>query len=93
MPLRFDLQLLKHSRGAVKSNTDFANRKASEHRRQDHGTRKNCVWLHVKFAKRIKAFEVVIGGKRHTFDSFECAIHALGAGLPALQLSDRRARR
>jgi hypothetical protein len=24
-----------------------------------------------------KAFEVVLGGDRHTFDSFECAIHAL----------------
>jgi hypothetical protein len=24
-----------------------------------------------------KAFEVVVGGKHHTFDSFECAIHAL----------------
>ncbi len=24
-----------------------------------------------------KAFEVVVGGERHTFDSFECAIHAL----------------
>ena len=24
-----------------------------------------------------KAFEVVLGGKRHVFDSFECAIHAL----------------
>jgi hypothetical protein len=24
-----------------------------------------------------KAFEVHLGGARHTFDSFECAIHAL----------------
>jgi hypothetical protein len=24
-----------------------------------------------------KAFEVVMGSKSHTFDSFECAIHAL----------------
>ena len=24
-----------------------------------------------------KAFEVVLGGESHTFDSFECAIHAL----------------
>jgi len=24
-----------------------------------------------------KAFEVVIGGERHVFDSFACAIHAL----------------
>ena len=24
-----------------------------------------------------KAFEVRLGGKAHTFDSFECAIHAL----------------
>jgi hypothetical protein len=24
-----------------------------------------------------KSFEVVKGGQRHTFDSFECAIHAL----------------
>ena len=24
-----------------------------------------------------KAFEVIMGGERHVFDSFECAIHAL----------------
>lgn len=24
-----------------------------------------------------KSFEVILGGNRHTFDSFECAIHAL----------------
>ncbi|MGH3010770.1 MAG: hypothetical protein ACRDMY_02815 [Gaiellaceae bacterium] len=24
-----------------------------------------------------KAFEIVMGGTQHTFDSFECAIHAL----------------
>ena len=24
-----------------------------------------------------KSFEIVMGGKRHVFDSFECAIHAL----------------
>lgn len=24
-----------------------------------------------------KAFQVIMGGKTHTFDSFECAIHAL----------------
>jgi hypothetical protein len=24
-----------------------------------------------------KSFEVIAAGKRHTFDSFECAIHAL----------------
>jgi len=24
-----------------------------------------------------KAFQVIAGGKTHTFDSFECAIHAL----------------
>ena len=24
-----------------------------------------------------KSFEVIVGGKSHTFDSFECAIHAL----------------
>jgi hypothetical protein len=24
-----------------------------------------------------KAFEVIVDGERHTFDSFECAIHAL----------------
>ena len=39
-----------------------------------------------------KAFEVVVAGKHHTFDSFECAIHALAPGLPTLQLPDRGAR-
>ena len=29
-----------------------------------------------------KAFEVVVGGERHTFDSFECAIHALAPVCP-----------
>ena len=29
-----------------------------------------------------KAFEVVVGGQRHTFDSFECAIHALAPVCP-----------
>lgn len=24
-----------------------------------------------------KAFQVILGGERHTFDSFECAIHKL----------------
>lgn len=24
-----------------------------------------------------KAFQVTVGGKTHTYDSFECAIHAL----------------
>jgi hypothetical protein len=29
-----------------------------------------------------KAFEVVVAGKHHTFDSFECAIHALAPVCP-----------
>jgi hypothetical protein len=29
-----------------------------------------------------KAFEVVVAGKYHTFDSFECAIHALAPVCP-----------
>ena len=29
-----------------------------------------------------KAFEVIVGGERHTFDSFECAIHALAPVCP-----------
>jgi len=29
-----------------------------------------------------KAFEVVVAGERHTFDSFECAIHALAPVCP-----------
>ena len=29
-----------------------------------------------------KAFEVVVGGEHHTFDSFECAIHALAPVCP-----------
>jgi len=28
------------------------------------------------------AFEVIVAGKRHTFDSFECAIHALAPVCP-----------
>jgi nitrite reductase/ring-hydroxylating ferredoxin subunit len=29
-----------------------------------------------------KTFEVVVRGERHTFDSFECAIHALAPVCP-----------
>ena len=29
-----------------------------------------------------KSFEVILGGKSHTFDSFECAIHALVPNCP-----------
>jgi hypothetical protein len=29
-----------------------------------------------------EAFEIVVGGERHTFDSFECAIHALAPVCP-----------
>ena len=29
-----------------------------------------------------KAFEVIVGGERHIFDSFECAIHALAPVCP-----------
>ena len=29
-----------------------------------------------------KAFEVIVGGERHTFDSFECAIHELAPVCP-----------
>lgn len=29
-----------------------------------------------------KAFEVVVAGEHHTFDSFECAIHALAPVCP-----------
>jgi hypothetical protein len=34
-----------------------------------------------------KAFQVTMNGKAHTYDSFECAIHALAPRNP-----DRRAR-
>ena len=37
-----------------------------------------------------KSFEIILGGKSHTFDSFECAIQAL---LSMLRLSDHRPRR
>lgn len=29
-----------------------------------------------------KSFEVIVGGKTHVFDSFECAIHALAPSCP-----------
>jgi hypothetical protein len=32
-----------------------------------------------------KAFELTVAGKRHTFDSFECAIHALAPVCPHCQ--------
>lgn len=32
-----------------------------------------------------KAFEVVVGGESHVFDSFECAIHALAPSCPHCQ--------
>ena len=33
-----------------------------------------------------KSFEVTFGGQSYTFDSFECAIHALAAHRRALRL-------
>jgi hypothetical protein len=29
-----------------------------------------------------KTFQITLQGKTHTFDSFECAIYALGSALP-----------
>jgi len=40
-----------------------------------------------------KAFEVVVGGEHHTFDSFRVRHPRAGAGLRALQLPDCWARR
>ena len=37
-----------------------------------------------------KCFDVIIGGKHHTFDSFECAIRGGGADLRSLFLPDHR---
>ena len=39
-----------------------------------------------------KCFRVTCEGETHTFDSFECAIHALGPAVRPLWLQDRRAR-
>jgi len=36
-----------------------------------------------------KSFEIMMKGKAHTFDSFECAIHALA---PTLWLQNYRSR-
>src|SRR5207237_6641452 len=33
----------------------------------------------------VKSFELTVAGKRHTFDSFECAIHALAPVCPHCQ--------
>ncbi|PYL40762.1 MAG: hypothetical protein DMF34_00335 [Verrucomicrobia bacterium] len=44
------------------------------YRRRVRGARNHFVWLHAKFAKT--------AGTRHTFDSFECAIHALAPVCP-----------
>jgi len=40
-----------------------------------------------------KAFTVTLGGRLHTFDSFECAIQALAPACAALRLQGPRPRR
>ena len=40
-----------------------------------------------------KSFTVTMKGKSHTFDSFECAIHALAPDVRPLRLQDHRTRR
>ena len=48
------------------------------HRRKDLGARKSFVArCEVCENEYDKAFELTVAGKRHTFDSFECAIHQL----------------
>jgi hypothetical protein len=37
-----------------------------------------------------KAFRITQAGKTMTFDSFECAIHAMAPRLPALPMSGHR---
>jgi hypothetical protein len=56
------------------------------HRQKDLGARKTFVAkCEVCENEYDKSFEVVAGGKRHTFDSFECAIHALAPVCPHCQ--------
>ena len=53
------------------------------HRRKDLGARKTFVAkCEVCENEYDKAFELTVAGKRHTFDSFECAIHALAPVCP-----------
>jgi hypothetical protein len=33
-----------------------------------------------------KAFEVVVGGERHTFDSLECAIRSMQPGVDLMRM-------
>ena len=54
------------------------------HRREDCDTRNilSTATCEVCENEYDKAFEVIVAGKHHTFDSFECAIHALAPVCP-----------
>src|SRR5881394_3296286 len=50
----------------------------TEHHHERDGARNLCMArCEVCENEYDKAFDVVVAGKHHTFDSFECAIHAL----------------
>src|SRR6266404_2077398 len=68
----------------VKKNASFRSRKASEHRRKGDGARKELCMATCEVCENEydKAFEVVVAGKHHIFDSFECALHALAPVCP-----------
>jgi len=59
--------------------TAFACEEQSGHRREGSDARKTFSMATCEVCENEydKAFEVIVAGKHHTFDSFECAIHAL----------------
>jgi hypothetical protein len=73
----------KHPAGVT--NFLLAKTKA-KHRRKGDGARNMCMaTCEVCENEYDKAFEVIVAGKHHTFDSFECAIHALAPVCPHCQ--------
>jgi hypothetical protein len=64
--------------------TAFACEAKTGHRQEGSETRKTFSMATCEVCENEydKAFEVVVAGKHHTFDSFECAIHALAPVCP-----------
>ena len=64
-----------------------AHKNKSEHRRKGNGARTVLCMATCEVCENDydKAFEVIVAGKHHTFDSFECAIHALAPVCPHCQ--------
>src|SRR5579884_1296926 len=72
------------SASAAAATEIFLGLKASRHRQEARGARTDLCMAVCEVCENEydKTFEIVVGGQRHVFDSFECAIHALAPVCP-----------